>query len=88
MVKQKHNVVICTGTLCHVLGGAELPSLIQYLPDEWKEFVDIKGSTCINHCKNSKLKPPFVEIDGELIQEATIQKLIDYLKNLIENDTK
>lgn len=88
MKKIKHQVVICTGTLCHVLGGSELPALETYMPKEWKKIVDIKGSSCLEHCKNTSMKPPFAEIDGTLIQGATIQKLIDYLKICIENDSK
>jgi NADH:ubiquinone oxidoreductase subunit E len=88
MQGKKHQVVICTGTLCHVLGGSELPALGTYIPKEWNKIVDIKGSSCLEHCKNTSMKPPFAEIDGTLIQEATIQKLIDHLKNCIENDSK
>lgn len=85
---KKHTVVICTGTLCHVLGGSELPTLVEYLPDSYKELVTIKGSPCIEHCKNKDLKPPFAEIDGELIAEATIEKLILELTQRIQDDSK
>ncbi len=88
MQKKKYEVVICSGTLCHVLGGSELPALGNYLPEEWKDMVEIKGSPCINHCKDKSMKPPFVEINGCLIQEASITKLINHLKTCIENDSK
>lgn len=85
---KKHNVVICTGTLCHVLGGAELPSLGQNLPEEWSEWVDIKGSPCMGHCKNGEMQPPFVEIDGELMQEASVSKILEYLEKCMAHDKK
>ena len=88
MQKKKYEVVICSGTLCHVLGGSELPALGKYLPEEWKDIVEINGSSCMNHCKDTSMKPPFVEIDGYVIQEASIQKIIDHLKTCIENDSK
>lgn len=83
---KKHTVVICTGTLCHVMGGSELPSLVDYLPEHYASRVTLKGSPCIEQCKNSGLKPPFAEIDGELVPEASIEKLVNELKKRIKND--
>lgn len=85
---KKYKVVICTGTLCHVLGGAELPSLGQKLPDAWKDLVEIKGSPCMKHCKDVDMQPPFVEINGELMQEASVSKILEYLKKCIAHDSK
>jgi len=88
MVMKKIQITICTGTLCHVLGGAELPSLGQHLPDNIKEKVEIKGSPCVNHCKNTEMKPPFVEINGEVIEQASINKILEHLEKLLANDAE
>ncbi|MDY0201337.1 MAG: hypothetical protein WC951_06105 [Bacteroidales bacterium] len=85
---KKHKVVVCTGTLCHVLGGSELPSLGQRLPEEWRGLVDIKGSPCMGYCKDSEMHPPFVEIDGEVMQEASVSKVLEYLEKRIGHGTK
>ena len=88
METKKIQIVICTGTLCHVLGGAELPSLGQHLPDHLKNQVEIKGSPCIKHCKNTDMRPPFVEINGEVIEQASITKILEHLEKLKANDPK
>lgn len=85
---KKYKVTICTGTLCHVMGGSELPTLSQYIPAMYLNQIDIKGSPCINHCKDKGLKPPFAEINGDIISEATIDKLLKELIKRIENDSK
>ncbi len=82
----KIKITICTGTLCHVLGGSELPAIIEYLPEKIRPFVEVIGSTCINHCKDDELKPPFAEINGELIGSATIEKLVTKILNLFPDD--
>lgn len=85
---KKHKVIICSGTLCHVMGGSELPTLSQYIPPQYFNQIEIKGSVCINHCKNKNLKPPFVEIDGDIFDEATIEKIVKELIKRIEDDGK
>lgn len=82
-----YNVQICTGTLCHLMGGANLPALIDYLPNELKSKVVLKGMVCTNYCKDTSKKPPFVLINGELMQEASIEKIIEFLLNCEKNDT-
>lgn len=85
--EQKYKIQICTGTLCHVMGGAELPSLADYLPRNLKSKVHMQGMVCANYCKESGMKPPFVLINGELMQEAGIEKIINYLQKCEGNDT-
>ena len=85
---KKIAIKICTGTLCHVMGGSELPELAFYLPDNMKARVDIKGMVCGQFCKNSRMKPPFVTIDDILIEQASIEKIINYIEKALCNDTK
>jgi len=88
MTEEKiYKVQICTGTLCHVMGGAELPALEEYLPKSLKSKVKVKGMVCANYCTETKLKPPFVLINGELMSEASIEKIVHYIQNCEENDT-
>lgn len=81
-------IKICTGTLCHVMGGSELPELAFYLPDHMKASVVIKGMICEGFCKDSTKKPPFVNIDGVLMEQASIEKIIGYIEKALCNDTK
>lgn len=87
MERKKVAIEVCTGTLCHVMGGSELHLLVDHLTDQQKEYVSVKGCTCIGACKDqSKGKAPFVKVDGKLISEASVPKVINYLKTLEGND--
>ena len=85
---KKHKVTICTGTACFVMGGSELMLLEEQLPDDLKAVTDIEGSPCIGDCKRSEYgktqsdHAPFVQINGQVIERANTQKIIDYLRGL------
>ena len=73
---------ICTGTLCYLMGGADLQLLEEYMPDGIAEKVDIKGSSCLNCCNSTDSgKAPFVMVGDTLVAEATIPKVIETIKN-------
>lgn len=79
----KIKIIICTGTACFVMGGSELLLLEEHLPEHLKNHVEISGTTCIDYCKDDQNgKSPFVEIDGVVMSEATIPKVIDYIEEL------
>jgi NADH:ubiquinone oxidoreductase subunit E len=85
---KKHTVNICTGTTCFVMGGSELLLLEEQLPDDLKEVTEINGSPCIGICKHADYgkaqadHAPFVQIDGEVVDQANIQKVVDYLRGI------
>jgi len=83
-----YQVRICTGTLCHVMGGAVLPELELYLPEQLKSKVEIKGMTCADYCKQEDHKPPYVMVNDHLIESASIEKIIAYIKNCEDHDSK
>jgi hypothetical protein len=70
------------------MGGSELLLLEEQLPDDLKAVTEIEGSPCIDACKRSEYgktqsdHAPFVQIDGEMIEQASTQKIIDYLRGL------
>lgn len=78
---KKIEIKLCIGTLCYLMGGAELQLIQEDLPVEMKDKVKIVTSTCLNHCyKHKDKKPPFVEVNGELIAEANSIKIINHIK--------
>jgi NADH:ubiquinone oxidoreductase subunit E len=85
---KKNTVTICTGTACFVMGGSDLLLLEEQLPDDLKAITRIEGSTCMGYCERSEQGKhksdcaPFVRINGELIEQANVQKIIDYLRGL------
>jgi len=77
-------VKICSGTLCYVMGGSELWTLPEILPEELKDKVVVKGSTCLGYCNNEKpVKAPYVEVNGKVIREASVSKIIEVIKDEI-----
>jgi NADH:ubiquinone oxidoreductase subunit E len=83
-----YQVRICTGTLCHVMGGALLPEMKPYLPEYLKEKVQVKGMACADYCKQEDRKPPYVLVDDQLIESASIEKVIAYIKKCENHDSK
>lgn len=81
MEEKKLTVKICTGTLCYVMGGAELQLIDEYLPEEILDRVDIKGAPCLDHCNHCDgPKAPFVEVGGKVISEASVTKVVEAIK--------
>ncbi len=80
-MEKKLVVKICTGTLCYVMGGADLQMLDEYIPEELLEKLDIVGSPCLDHCNHCEgPKAPFVEVGSRVISEATIAKVVEAVK--------
>lgn len=77
----KLTVKICTGTLCYVMGGAELQLLDEHLSPELLAKVDISGSPCLDCCNsNDSAKAPFVKVGDRVISGATITKVVEAIK--------
>ena len=80
-MEKKLEIKICTGTLCYVMGGADLQVIDEYVPEEYLDRLDIKGAPCLDHCNRCEgPKAPFVEVGGEVISEATITKVVEAIK--------
>lgn len=81
---KKIQIKICLGTTCYVMGASDLQMISEYIPEEYSEKIEISGSTCLDYCfMENQGKPPFVEIDGEVLSEATIEGIIDKIKTKI-----
>lgn len=77
-------VRICSGTLCYVMGGSELWMLPEILPEELKSKVIFKGSPCLGHCNKEKpSRAPYVEVNGKVIHDASVSKIIEVIKDEI-----
>jgi len=73
------------GTTCYVMGSSELIGLLEELPEELRELVEIRGSNCLNLCQQGAYgRAPFVMIDDEVMPEATPEGLIARLRELAE----
>lgn len=85
---EKVKMKICTGTMCHVMGGAELPEMAKELQVQYGGKLDIRGSSCMGYCKDNDTKPPYVEIDGVTLTGVTKDCIVKYLDALFDHDRK
>ncbi len=78
---EKLEIKICTGTLCYVMGGAELQLIDEYIPEDIIERIDIKGAPCLDMCnKFDGPKAPFVQVGDRIVSDANVQKVIEVIK--------
>ncbi len=79
----KLTVTVCMGTTCYVMGSSELIDLLENLPAELQDLVEVRGSNCLNLCQQGAYgRAPFVMIDDEVLPEATPENLIARLREL------
>ncbi|MBS2213150.1 NAD(P)H-dependent oxidoreductase subunit E [Carboxylicivirga mesophila] len=82
----KYKVQICCGTMCYIMGGAELHLLIEALPAQLKDKVSIEGIPCFGKCDTNEKLHPCVLINGAELNNASTQKIIKQLLTLDNND--
>jgi hypothetical protein len=63
------------------MGGANLLTLEDYIPEQLHEIVSIEGSPCLEYCKSKeKGAPPFAIVNGVIIDSATVGLVLDEIK--------
>ena len=75
---EKISVKVCLGTTCFVMGGSNLQELNDIIPKKYGSRVEIAGSPCLGLCsiKWKYSKAPYVKIDEDVIEEATVEKVL------------
>ena len=72
-------VEICMGTSCHLMGNQDLMAIIDSLPAEQRQLIEIKGVTCFKNCG----KGPNVTINGTLMTGVTPDILLETLQSIL-----
>jgi NADH:ubiquinone oxidoreductase subunit E len=81
---KKIKVAICTGTSCYMMGGSELLLLVDYLSPEELDRVEIEAVDCFGFCNKAEAgKSPFVTINEERLDQASIQSVTGRIRELI-----
>lgn len=71
-------VKLCSGTLCYVMGGAELQLLAETLPEHLTDKVEIRGAPCLDCCNKPEMgKAPFVMVGQTIVASATVSNVIE-----------
>ena len=84
----KITVKICSGTSCFVMGAAQIQALEFTPPADIADKIDIIEVRCMNLCKDTHAKynrGPFVTVDNELIEEATYEKVVTKIRDVLKN---
>lgn len=75
------DIKICMGTMCYVMGGAELSAVVDSLPEELARSISVSYSPCLGVCDRSAAgEPPYVEINGKIIGGVSRATLIQIIK--------
>lgn len=86
---KKVKVSICCGTSCFVMGAAQIQLLEFDPPADIADRIEISESRCMGNCKNTTAKynrGPFVMVDEELIEEANFEKVVNKIREILENN--
>ncbi len=85
---EKIQVKLCAGTACFVMGAPQIQALEFAAPSDIADKIEVKEVRCMNHCSQGQgyNKGPFVEINGEVIQEATLEKVVAKVRELIAKE--
>ena len=84
----KIQVKICAGTACFVMGAPQIQALEFAAPEDLADKIEATEVRCMNHCSQNQgcNKGPFVEINGEVLEEATLEKVIAKIRELIAKE--
>jgi NADH:ubiquinone oxidoreductase subunit E len=75
------NVKICISTYSYVMGGASLMGIANEIPVDLRDRVKVEGKISLEGgSEETGAKPPFAEVNGIFIQEATTEKIIDLVR--------
>ncbi len=81
---KKMELKLCAGTMCYVMGGAQLMEIKDLLSAEELEYIDISYTPCLQQCQNGE-KPPFAQLDGEILQGISIETLLRIIKEKLND---
>ncbi len=81
-------VRICSGTTCFVMGSSYLNELYDVIPQKYGDKVVVKPSLCLGQCsKNDKhSKAPYVKVNGEVVSEATVEKVLAVVEQKVNEN--
>ena len=79
---KKIEVRVCLGTTCFVMGSSNLQNLTELIPQKFGDKVEVVGSPCLGVCSTNweYSKAPYVKVNDTIVQEATVDKVIEELE--------
>ena len=84
----KIEVEIFCGMTCYMLGNARILNIGAHLPEKWLPNIELMVSPCPVDCGCLDLaKAPFARINGQLIQNATLESVCAAITEIIQPRT-
>ena len=79
---KKIEVRVCLGTTCFVMGSSNLQNLTELIPQKFGDKVEVVGSPCLGVCSTNweYSKAPYVKVHDTIVQEATVDKVIEEIE--------
>jgi len=78
-------IEICTGTTCYMLGAGRLHNPESWLPETYREHVEIRFFSCENECHSENIADaPFVRIGEESVTGATRETIRERIARILE----
>ncbi len=81
---EKIELKICMGTMCYVMGGAELRAFIDMLPPDVSQRLNVSYSPCLGRCDKVG-EPPYIELNGEVIAGVNKTNLLQIIKEILKD---
>lgn len=86
---EKLTVKICSGTSCFVMGAAQIQALEFTPPEDIADKIELVEVRCMNLCKDASAKHnrgPFVMVGDELLEEATYEKVVSKIREVLSKE--
>ena len=83
---KKMELEICCGTTCYMLGANRLLNIENEMPPQLRGKANVKAVTCLGICNDRELAgAPYVKLNGEVIENATAEKIFSRMLALLED---
>ena len=73
-------VDICVGTACHLLGSQDLFAVIDTVPEQQRQWIELYEMECLPCCG----KGPNVQINGKVHSQVTPDRLTGLIMEALE----
>ncbi|HAE91927.1 NAD(P)H-dependent oxidoreductase subunit E [Tissierella praeacuta] len=74
-------VKICMGTHCTMMGNLNLQENLEDLQLEYPGKIEIEAVKCLKFCEDNKA--PVVELNGKIITNASAEKIISEILEVV-----
>lgn len=80
----KIDLKICMGTMCYVMGGAELRALVEMLPEDISRHLSVSYSPCLGTCDMGGT-PPYIELNGRVVPGVGRTNMLQIIKEALKD---